>query len=497
MDTKKSQAFNERYQAAALQAQKTARSIAKEAEVHAALVDENKRRAEAKTSMGQKQRSRFMRKVVYFKQRRLKAFNDLARWQRWLFLSAALVCFIALILSITFLASSATVVAALGILQMVLIKVLFFGPKIIKSLFVLVKAFTRTVTGIIALKKRRNLYKSQFKHDTVTIKAGGHLYTSELTSKSGQTVTLKSSTLDYGLDGFRVMNLGIVVVCFNVVRYLLSVVVSLLMVTSKVFLNVVSFKFISEGLFNGVAPLWAIVSPSAPEPHHGNFMTGAFWMYLIFNFKSAYVRMDKPENVGPVYLAKQPHIAKRIYNEFAPNMDTAIDPSQPQTVMDALASGVNVTASEKANDVLITALTIPGVAVALVSGDFATALIFLENSGMMVGAGGNPDKHGHRIFVIDAEKHHVCIPADMNITDCFDTEVGMVICAKGTYSRPKIDYGFSGYKVAPWLSGLLLAVMAVCASWYLAIPWLIISLPWVMGYFIAVPWLRMLLKKMG
>lgn len=460
-----------------------AKAKQKEAEVKEAAkqqAEELKKQQECdaqREQLGSKSKSTWLRRLSIFVHRGKKGYRNLPIWKRALIWISLPIASVLLYFAIQLIVASALAISILTMLGSFLAKVVFFLPKIVKTAFVVLKCCTRTYTGTKETLQRHKQISScdDFKgiQQTGGVKAekGAYFKNTILRSKSGQQVVLKHSTLNYGLDGFRIMNLyTLVIVPWHAAVYTLSWLLGLAILFSVAFgLPVVSAAVLNGALlssYTALSPtlamftscgivmaflslvLWCFkVNPLAwfwhnlklvfhnPEkPMKGNYFKWDFIIFMIGNFKTAYVRMDKPENVGATFLPKQPNWFMRVYRELNPKMEKATDPSMPQNIKQELSMG------EKMSDVALTAITAPGVAAALAMGDVATALLLLDQTGMMIGAGGNTTRCGSKIYIVEDDHHFVCMPADMKLTDVFETPEGIVVCAEGTYGRPKFGW---------------------------------------------------------
>lgn len=435
--------LSEMYEIVAQKEQENEAVAKKHAEELQKLEERMKRLEEA----GTKPVSNWRRKLSIFMHRRRKDYRKLSTAKKVFYSLFFLLGFVVLFVSIQFLAASALAVSLITMLGSVIAKAAFFAPKIIKSTFVLIKCCTRTYTGAIATwyrhKKVKNCndFVQAQANSGVQVTSGWYFKNTILETTSGQKVVLKHSTLNYGIDGFRIMNLYTMVkIPFHAIWYVLNLAFGLLYALLWFGLNILTFGvFVKENLFFGFWVRLKKAFHNPEKPLTGNFFRWDFWMYMIGNFKTAYIRMDKPENVGPTFLSKQSNVFMRIYREINPQMTQATDPSIPQNVKNGLTMG------ERVSDIAISAVTAPGVAAALAMGDVATALLLLDQTGLMIGADGNLTRCGQKIYIVDAEHHFVCVPADMELTEAFDTDEGLVICLQATYGRPKLGLPWKNF----------------------------------------------------
>jgi len=389
---------------------------------------------------GTKPVSNWRRKLSIFLHRRRKGYRKLSTAKKVFYGLFFLLGFVVLFLSIQFLAASALAVSLVTMLGSVIAKVAFFAPKIIKSTFVLIKCCTRTYTGTISTWKRHKKVKNcdQFLQNQVKagvqVRSGRYFKNTILKTASGQKVVLKHSTLNYGIDGFRIMNLYTMVkIPFHAVWYVLNLMFGLVYALVWFGFSLLTFGCLAkESLVSGFVSRVKKAFHDPEKPLTGNFFRWDFWIYMIGNFKTAYIRMDKPENVGPTFLKKQSNKFMRIYREINPAMTQAVDPSVPQNIKEDLSMG------ERVSDIAISAVTAPGVAAALAMGDVTTALLLLDQTGLMIGADGNLTRCGQKIYIVDDDHHFVCVPADMELTEVFETDDGLVICLEASYGRPKL-----------------------------------------------------------
>lgn len=399
--------FEERLKGAYKEAFEAEKRVEEFAAEQAKQFQKMQERAEKLKALGQEKSSPWRRRLRVYRRYLRHQYNAQPKWLQCMLwpLAVALTVVFALLLNL-FIA-----VGWGAILIQVLIKFVLFGKKIFKASYIIIKAGTRSYYGLIVARHRLQRYKREsFKQkqarSCVTMVRGKYWKNTVLTSQSGQQVTLRHSTLVYGIDGFRIMNLySMVIIPWNFVSCMVKGVASVFLKSLK---------------------------PSPEDLKKVQFWKKDFWVWFIGNFKMAYVRIDKPENVGPVYLKKRENALNYIYRELVPKLDVAANPATPKNVEMHLSN------NETASDIAISAITAPGVGVALATGDLMTALMLLDTSNMMIGAGGNPDKHGHKIFVVEDDFHYLCIPADMKVTKAYDTPSGMVICAKAGYKRPKM-----------------------------------------------------------
>lgn len=430
------QNLSEMHQVVSKKEEEISEAAKKRAEELQKLEERMKRLEEA----GTKPMSNWRRKLSIFMHRRRQAYRKLSTAKKAFYGLFFVVGFVVLFLSIQFLAASALALTFVTMAGSVLAKACFFAPKIIKSTFVLIKCCTRTYTGSKSTWYRHRKFKKCHEFAQGQAKAGVQVTTGKyfkntiLTSSSGQKVVLKHSTLNYGIDGFRIMNLYTMVkIPFHAVWYLLNLLYGVVFSLVWLVVNFVTFgAFVNGNLFH---EFWLHLKKAFHDPERpltGNFFRWDFWIYMIGNFKTAYIRMDKPENVGPTFLPKQSNVFMRIYREINPKMKEAVDPSVPQNVKE------NLSLQERASDIAISAVTAPGVAAALAMGDVATALLLLDQTGLMIGAGGNLTRCGQKIYIVDESHHFVCVPADIELTEVFETDEGMVICLQASYSRPKL-----------------------------------------------------------
>jgi hypothetical protein len=413
---------------------------AKQKAAELSLFDKRMKQREAS---GIKQASTLRRKLNIFTYRRKKAYQKMSVWAKFVLWPLIVLFPIILFFTVQFLAASAVALTVLTMLGSVFVKIGFFLPKIIKSSFVVLKCCTRTYTGTISTYNRHKkiahcpCFSSAQKQGQIKIQKGFYFKNTLIEATSGQRITLKHSTLNYGIDGFRIMNLyTMILVPFYVVFYILTVLILLLLALLHFVLDLLSCEWRKENILSS---FWQRLQKSFHDPEKpktGNFFRWDFWIYLIGNFKTAYVRMDKPEDVGPTFLPQQSNWLMRVYREINPKMEPAVDPSIPQNIKQELSMG------EKKGDIAISAITAPGVAAALAMGDIATALLLLDQTAMMIGAGGHKTHCGSKIYIVEDKHHFVCIPADMELTDVYDTPKGVVICAEGLYARPKCDWSW-------------------------------------------------------